>query len=151
MSSPDTGQAAQVRKYLKQIDGPFAAYQVARVLGIQAKSFHWIIQRMQERGEIARVCRGWFQYVGVRLNPRPAPMRERLARAIYVRGYFTSRDIAVLADTTMDTAQKNIRLFLRLDRIERTGTRRNMRGQVERIFKARDRNSFFKQEIGCHG
>lgn len=145
MPSPDTGQAAQVRKYLGQLDGPFAAYQVARALNIQIKVFHWIIQRMQERREIQKVCRGWYRYIGGRLNLRPAPMRERLMRAMHVKGHFSSRDIAVLADTTTDTAQKNVRLFLRLGQIEHTGSRRTLRGHTEGIYRVKDKERFLKQ------
>jgi hypothetical protein len=142
MSSPDTGQAARVRRYIDQLDGPFAAYQVARALNIPAKKFHWIIHRMQGRGEIQKVCWGWYRYKGVQLNPRPAPIREKLIKAMSILGRFSSREIAVLSDATMYTAQKVVRLFLQCGEIERTGTRRTPRGHAVAVYRVKDRRSF---------
>jgi hypothetical protein len=146
MPSPDTGQAAQVRRYLGQLEGPFSTFCVARILDIPAKVFHWTIHRMQERGEVQKICRGWYQYIGARLNPRPAPMSRRLVKAMYIKGRFSSREIAALSDATIDTAQRVIRRLLKRGDIERIGTRRAPRGHTEAIYRVKDKEKFYLRQ-----
>jgi len=102
-------------------------------------SFHRCWYDLRKRGEIVRLGKEKYQYVKS-LKPN-ADVRQRIVRAMHIKGAFCSTDIHLLTDADISYILATMRGLVRRGYLELTG--KSDKGNIFRV----KHNSDFYQEL----
>jgi len=145
------GLAQSVRAHLQGLSRGknFSPAEVAGALGLpNAIKVRDVFHDFMKRSEIKRVGPGRYRYSGVKLHrERPREIKARLYRAMHIRGIFSARQIAMLADADKHYAQKLIRQLVRAGDVEVAGKEKTHRGTIERTYRVRRRDAFYLEYV----
>ncbi len=150
-----TGVTNQLRAVLKELDCPkgfarrdaYWAMDAKRQL--EDRSFYRTWGELRKRGEIKRIGRAQYRYVE---NKKPiSNIRNRVHRAIHVKGTFTARDIRMLAEAELSYVYAIIRRLEKAEYIECTGKARKDGLQPEKFYRVRHQDRFYQEVVnaGC--
>lgn len=142
-----TGLAAQVRDLMqrKASRACWTPANVANDLGLpNAMRVREVFRDMLRRGEIERLVRGRYRYVGAQhLNARPSEISSRMLRAMHVMRTFTVREVARLADAKKDYTKKVVRRLCLQEDIRRVGRLPTPTEGWEAVYRIKDPDGFY--------
>ena len=141
-----TGMADRVRAAAKSLDCPEGfsrkdvMYEVDPHAGQEERSLENAFHDLRKRGEIRRI--GYAKYrVATDLAPR-AGVRQKIYRAMHIKGAFCAKDIRVLTDADPSYILMVIRKLRQSGHLERTGG--STRGN---IFRVKQRDKFYLEFV----
>lgn len=142
------GITERVRKAARKLKA-FSVSDLAHVdydIFISKNQVEKIIFKMRESGEVERLSLGCYRYnFGKRI--RSHEVRDRIYRAMHVKGSFSAREIAVLSDADISYIMELIRKLLKDEVLEKAGTGRSPKGREERRLRVKHRDGFYRKFV----
>lgn len=141
-----TGMAARVRAAASKIKGAFFREDIVIHLDLWAremKTFDTCWLDMQRRGELIKHGNIKFEYYTY--NPAVAPkadVKNRIMRAMHVKGAFSAADIVKLTEADRSYIYATIRRMVKAGELEFTG----FHEQVKR-FRVRNSEKFYLERV----
>lgn len=138
MKKNKTGRTARVRaaaKKLKTFTPLDLVYSVADTFKENNK-IRCAMHGLYMRGELKRTAPGRYEYVE---GGEPvAGVRQRILRAIHVKGLFRIKDIKILTDAEVSYICALVRRLVKADHIEHIGT-----CQKEKSYRVKNADQFY--------
>ena len=139
----------EIREASKAL-GTFSIRELARSEVIRSfirpRKVQDIVYQLRQDGEIERVSEGVYRYIGGRAG-RIQEVSQRISRAIHIKGSFSAADIIRLTGADKSYAYRIIRRLVKSQDLERIGSRENLIGREEALFRVRYSDDFYKKYI----
>lgn len=110
------------------------------------------IRWLKKRGEVKTLYRGRhesrYRYLGTPQRKQQPEKLRRILRAMHVKGAFSAADVAMLADASVNYAEKTARYLLGKGHLDVAGHGKNHRGARVRVYRVRHRDRFQTEVVG---
>lgn len=145
-----TGLTGRVREEARKM-GEFNNSVMINALDIktykEARRVRKVIKALRKSGEIKNVREGLYQYVPGTRHGRPSEIAERIYRAMHVKGLFSATEVILLSEADNRYTYRVIRRLVGSGDLEEAGSRKNIIGRKEALYRIKHKDDFYLKYI----
>lgn len=126
--------ADQIRQYAS-VQNIVRIAQIANDLGHPKDKVRYAVKVLVDQGFLIRISHGMYEFSEKREDAQESPVLDKVWRSMRINPTFTTSDISRQAGSTLNYIHKLFRKFRANDFIKQSGTRKNLNGDSERVWR----------------